>query len=762
MFDFFLAGTLSPRGKQPKSNLPISILQRCFLSTLAFLYLVLLACPCPAESKAELRELRSGWYPDEPYQMQAGPGAANELSGLDIQLSKELFEQAGYRVLFEPMPWSEILKGLQTGETDFLMGAYYEKSREEFAYYSRPYRTERNDIYYHESLGSLDNIESVPDVLDFLQREKLNLAVIDGHAYGSEKFARLVRDPPPNLNLVPTQSYRESLTLMLEGVVDLFPANPIIMDRLIAEAENTSAVRKLGIKSRKIPVHILFSKKSISRKQLKEFNSLLQKMQDKGRINDLRREFVLPAYLSITTGQTWFTVLNLLGIVAFCVSALFLARKERYNLFGALVLATLPAIGGGVLRDLFLGVDQVFVLRTPAYFLVAICVVLAGFASIKCYDFIHDRSSVLGRKIDSFIEEKLGGVLGRLFKFFDAWAVASFTVIGVGVALEMRVEPLWLWGPAMAVLTASGGVILRDIVRADFNIEMLKQDTYAETSLLGGIIYTWVLMNSSYELSLAFIFYLTLAMVLLLFGLRFFILWKGYMNPLQFGDVYTHPDTRLQQFASREPELFEIISGYYTDDERSRTAPVPRAGLEGAHNRFMYLAGELKDSLDHVVAEPLSENSINAYRQCNARLEIAMSLENNLFAFLEQRSGTGLQISGDGLELQQLMHESLRTLIDTTAMAVESRDHMDFSMLEGLTSQYRQRFDDLRNKYFVRQRESGDAHLEAVLQSTHKVERIIFLLSDYVRLRLDKKEIRAGNPSNRKAQQIHTLTDRSF
>jgi polar amino acid transport system substrate-binding protein len=251
-----------------------------------------------------------------------------------------------------------------------------------------------------------------------------------------------------------------------------------------------------------------------------------------------------------------------------------------------------------------------------------------------------------------------------------------------------------------------------------------------------------------------------MTMVFLLFGLRLFILWKGYMNPLQFGDIYTHPNTRLRQFVSKEPELFKIISEYYTDDERSQTVPVPQAGLEGAHNQFIYSAGELKESLDQVAAEPLSEKSINSYRQCNTRLELAMSLENNLFAYLEQRPGTDLQLSESGLKLQQTLHESLRTLIDTTAMAVESRDPMDFSMLESLTSNYRQRFDNLRSKYYVRQRECGDVHLEMVLQSTHKVERIIFLLSDYVRLRLDKKEIRAGNPTNRKTQQVHTITGR--
>lgn len=42
------------------------------------------------ESNAESRELRSGWYPDEPYQVKARPGSANELSGLDIQIKRSV------------------------------------------------------------------------------------------------------------------------------------------------------------------------------------------------------------------------------------------------------------------------------------------------------------------------------------------------------------------------------------------------------------------------------------------------------------------------------------------------------------------------------------------------------------------------------------------------------------------------------------------------------------------------------------------------
>ncbi|MGM0760955.1 MAG: transporter substrate-binding domain-containing protein, partial [Thermodesulfobacteriota bacterium] len=116
----------------------------------ACLAVLLFKAVFPVQAGTPFRELRSGWYPHEPYQMEEGPGAGTEITGLDIQISRELFAQSGHRVTFDPMSWAESLEGLRTGETDFLMGAYYDKSREEFAYYSKPYRTERNDIYYHK------------------------------------------------------------------------------------------------------------------------------------------------------------------------------------------------------------------------------------------------------------------------------------------------------------------------------------------------------------------------------------------------------------------------------------------------------------------------------------------------------------------------------------------------------------------------------------------------------------------------------------
>ncbi|MFM8546115.1 MAG: TRIC cation channel family protein, partial [Betaproteobacteria bacterium] len=75
--------------------------------------------------------------------------------------------------------------------------------------------------------------------------------------------------------------------------------------------------------------------------------------------------------------------------------------------------------------------------------------------------------------------------------------------IGVMVALETRVQPLWLWGPILAALTGAGGAILRDVIRSDANNPGLKESFYAEVSLIWGLIFAlfleWYSMQSRYE-----------------------------------------------------------------------------------------------------------------------------------------------------------------------------------------------------------------------------------------------------------------------
>ena len=53
--------------------------------------------------------------------------------------------------------------------------------------------------------------------------------------------------------------------------------------------------------------------------------------------------------------MTW-DMLSLIGIVAFAASGAIMAMEEDYDIFGVIVLGMATAFGGGVLRNLFIGV----------------------------------------------------------------------------------------------------------------------------------------------------------------------------------------------------------------------------------------------------------------------------------------------------------------------------------------------------------------------------------------------------------------------
>lgn len=84
----------------------------------------------------------------------------------------------------------------------------------------------------------------------------------------------------------------------------------------------------------------------------------------------------------------------------------------------------------------------------------------------------------------------------NVYEVFDAMALAAFTVTGVVIAIRFAAEPLWIWGPLLAILAAAGGSILRDVIRSDADNPGLKTSLYAEIALVWGLILSLVAKSS--------------------------------------------------------------------------------------------------------------------------------------------------------------------------------------------------------------------------------------------------------------------------
>lgn len=156
-------------------------------------------------------------------------------------------------------------------------------------------------------------------------------------------------------------------------------------------------------------------------------------------------------------------VLDLLGVLVFAASGATLAAVRRLDVFGVLTLGVVTALGGGVVRDLLIGVPPAAV-RDDRYLAAALAGgVLAFFAA--------EQLARLGASVVALDAAGLGlFVAASTYKALDA---------GLGAA------------PAMAIgcLTGVGGGLVRDVLLSSVP-EVLHREVYAVPALLGAGVVT--------------------------------------------------------------------------------------------------------------------------------------------------------------------------------------------------------------------------------------------------------------------------------
>lgn len=159
---------------------------------------------------------------------------------------------------------------------------------------------------------------------------------------------------------------------------------------------------------------------------------------------------------------TFLTIFDLAGIFVFALTGALAANRSDMDIFGHIVLAMLPAIGGGTLRDIMLDVP-VFWLAAPMYIWIAIA------AAILIY----------------FFPPRLGRRLSVL-EWADALGLALFCVLGTAKAFALT-NNITI-SVTMGVITASAGGMMRDIVCNEVPL-ILRKEIYATAALLGGLSY---------------------------------------------------------------------------------------------------------------------------------------------------------------------------------------------------------------------------------------------------------------------------------
>ena len=163
-------------------------------------------------------------------------------------------------------------------------------------------------------------------------------------------------------------------------------------------------------------------------------------------------------------------VLELAGTVAFAASGALTAMKKKMDLLGILVLAVITAVGGGILRDLILGVTPPLAFRNPRNVLVAVGTALLLFLPFLRHRLMHNQ-----RRFDAAM------------LLLDSLGLGVFTVMGIWNALQFDPDRSTFLLVLVGVLTGVGGGVVRDVLAGDTPYIFVKH-FYACPTLIGALL----------------------------------------------------------------------------------------------------------------------------------------------------------------------------------------------------------------------------------------------------------------------------------
>lgn len=182
-------------------------------------------------------------------------------------------------------------------------------------------------------------------------------------------------------------------------------------------------------------------------------------------------------------------ILELAGTAAFAVSGAMIGLKKRMDLFGVCMMGVTTACGGGLLRDLFLGMRPPVLFRDPAYALLAI--------GVSLLVFLASRLRLLHSEAPAF---------ETVLLLADSLGLGVFTAAGVAAAMQAGFGENVCYCVFLSTLTGVGGGTLRDVLAGQPPYIFVKH-IYACACIAGGILCTllWNPLGQGASMVLCFI-----------------------------------------------------------------------------------------------------------------------------------------------------------------------------------------------------------------------------------------------------------------
>lgn len=157
-----------------------------------------------------------------------------------------------------------------------------------------------------------------------------------------------------------------------------------------------------------------------------------------------------------------YQLLDSIGLLAFALSGGLVAARKNLDILGFAVLALMPAVGGGTMRDLILGVPVFWVTDTRPIWITGIAVLLTYYG---------ERHLVSRYKV---------------ILWADALGLSLFAISGAHKAFTITGDPLI--AIIMGMTTGVAGGMIRDIIANEMPL-VLTPEVYATAAFGGAATY---------------------------------------------------------------------------------------------------------------------------------------------------------------------------------------------------------------------------------------------------------------------------------
>ena len=168
-------------------------------------------------------------------------------------------------------------------------------------------------------------------------------------------------------------------------------------------------------------------------------------------------------------------IVEYIGVISFAISATVIAINKRTDGVGAVMFALLTCFGGGLLRDVILGITPRILTEQSYHYLALTCIVTALVCFV--FAFIPKTAEFISRHSHDFIIE-----------LTDAVGLSVFCVFGVNVAMEICPQANGVLLIFCGCVTGVGGGLLRDVCSAEIPF-IFRKHIYLIPTLLGSSFY---------------------------------------------------------------------------------------------------------------------------------------------------------------------------------------------------------------------------------------------------------------------------------